>query len=599
MSKIVVLNLGSGNFSSGFSSVTARLGEVGNLYMQFTGSLPTAPDIPQLLRDWRLLYTALYQSHGYRGGIDIVESGITHCSEGDFNHISQQLETQINTWLKSEGFRKIESELRTQLNPAEPVRVIIESDDPEVWKLPWHLWDFFAEYRLGELAFSTPDYPPPASSVIPHRRKANVKILAILGNSAGINLEKDRELLKRLSGAKITWLVEPDRQELTDKLWQAGWDIIFFAGHSQSDNNSTHGRLYINQNEQNNSLRMGEIKEAMRKAVDNGLKLAIFNSCDGLGLVRELAADQIPLPPMIVMREPVADPVAQAFLKYFLKNFAAGEPFHLSVRQAREQLRGLEHELPGASWLPVICQHPAVIPPSWKPLVNGGEEDTKIPWKTLSKWVAIVLAGVISSYLSFGSQLAVLSNNWGIKNQDNNQLLMAQLYYNIATWLNLNYPQPYYNLAWLCDESLDDIDCAKQRFNQAALRGLPDAYAELARLHLQQGDLEIALKLTWECLEHSDYDGVRAACLKNRGWVRWKQQRLEEAEADLRNAIALAADSPHAYCLLAQVLETKGNQQEARVAWKNTLKYSEYNVPEQDKCMGLARERLLVKTGEK
>ncbi|MEQ8466269.1 CHAT domain-containing tetratricopeptide repeat protein [Coleofasciculus sp. E1-EBD-02] len=586
MSKIVVLNLGSGNFSSGFTSVTAQLGEVGNLYMQFTGSLPTAPDLPQLLRDWRLLYTALYQSHGYRGGIDIVESGITHCSEGDFNDICQHLQTKINTWLKSEGFRKIESELRTQLNPAEPVRVIIESDDPEVWKLPWHLWDFFAEYRLGELAFSTPDYPPPASSVIPHRRKANVKILAILGNSAGINLEKDRELLKRLSGAKITWLVEPERQELTDQLWQAGWDIIFFAGHSQSEDNITHGRLYINQNEQNNSLRMGEVKEAMRKAVDNGLKLAIFNSCDGLGLVRDLAADQIPLPPMIVMREPVADPVAQAFLKYFLKNFAAGEPFHLSVRQAREQLRGLEHELPGASWLPVICQHPAVIPFSWS---TKPPDSSSIP---VLKWVAIVLVGVITSYLFSSSNLAILANQRGIKNQNQNQLLRAQLYYHLATWLNPTYPQPYYNLAWLCDESLDDTACAEQRFQQAVLRGLPDAYPELARLHLQQGDLEAALKETWACLEHSDYDGVKAACLKNLGWVRWEQQRLEEAEADLRNAIALAPVSPHAYCLLAQVLDSKGNHQEAKVAWENTLKYSEYNVPEQDKCMGLAQEHL-------
>jgi len=586
MSKIVVLNLGSGSFSAGFTSVTAQLGEVGNLYMQFTGSLPSAPDIPQLLRDWRLLYTALYQSHGYRGGIDIVESGITHCSEGDFNHICQQLQTQINTWLNSEGFRKIESELRTQLNPAESVRVIIESDDPEVWKLPWHLWDFFAEYRLGELAFSTPDYPPPASSVIPHRRKANVKILAILGNSAGINLEKDRELLKRLSGAKITWLVEPDRQELTDQLWQAGWDIIFFAGHSQSEENSTHGRLYINQNEQNNSLRMGEVKEAIRKAVDNGLKLAIFNSCDGLGLVRDLAAEQIPLPPMIVMREPVADRVAQAFLKYFLKNFAAGEPFHLSVRQAREQLRGLEHELPGASWLPVICQHPAVIPFSWS---------TKPPNLTLIplfKWVAIGLFGVISTYLFGGSNLAILANQRGIKKHNDGELLRAQLYYHLATWLNPTYPQPYYNLAWLCDESLDDTACAKQRYKQAALRGLADAYPELVRLHLQQGNREIALKQTWECLEHSDYDGVKAACLKNRGWIRWEQQRLEEAEADLRHAIALAPDSPHAYCLLAQVLDSKGNQQEAKVAWEKTLKYSEYNVPEQDKCMGLAQEYL-------
>ncbi|MEQ8542255.1 MAG: tetratricopeptide repeat protein [Coleofasciculus sp. D1-CHI-01] len=592
MSKIVVLSLGFGSFRTGFPAVTARLGEVGNLYMQFTGNLPTAPDIPQLLRDWRLMYTALYQSDGFRG-IEIVESGITHCSEGNFNDICQQLQTRLNTWFKSDGFRKIESQLRTQLNPSESVRVIIESNEPEVWKLPWHLWDFLAEYRQAELAFSTPDYPPPAYQVPPQHRKAQVKILAILGNSAGINLEKDRELLQRLPGVDIKWLVEPERQELNDQLWQAGWDIIFFAGHSQSAETLTHGRLYINQNAQNNSITIGELKEALSQAVYNGLKLAIFNSCDGLGLARDLAAAQIPLPPMIVMREPVADQVAQAFLKYFLKNFSAGEPFHLSVRQAREQLRGVEHDFPGASWLPVICQHPAVTPPTWKPLVLPERQRDTIPFIGLSKWVAIVLVAAISSYLSFGSQLAILANKMGLKNHQNGQLLIAKRYYNIATVLNPNYAQPHYNLGWICNENLDDKDCAEQRFKQAALRGLPDAYPELARLQLQQHNLESALKQTWDCLKHSDYDEVKAACLKNRGWVRWEQQRLEEAEADLRRAIALQPDSPHAYCLLAQVLETKGNHQDAVLAWENTLRYSDYNVPEQDECIALARENLV------
>ncbi|MEQ8751954.1 MAG: hypothetical protein RID09_00355 [Coleofasciculus sp. G1-WW12-02] len=80
--------------------------------------------------------------------------------------------------------------------------------------------------------------------------------------------------------------------------------------------------------------------------------MVIFNSCDGLGLVRDLAAARIPLPPSIAMREPVVDAVAHTFLQYFLREFAWGEPFHLAVRQARERLKGLEDRFPGASWLP-------------------------------------------------------------------------------------------------------------------------------------------------------------------------------------------------------------------------------------------------------
>ena len=94
------------------------------------------------------------------------------------------------------------------------------------------------------------------------------------------------------------------------------------------------------------------------------MQLAIFNSCDGLGLACELQDLQIPQ--IIVMREPVPDKVAQEFLKYFLVAFSNGLSIYMSVRTAREKLQGLEDEYPGASWLPMICEHPSVIPLTWK-----------------------------------------------------------------------------------------------------------------------------------------------------------------------------------------------------------------------------------------
>jgi CHASE2 domain-containing sensor protein len=75
---------------------------------------------------------------------------------------------------------------------------------------------------------------------------------------------------------------------------------------------------------------------------------------------------------MIVMREPVPDRVAQEFLKHLLSAFAGGKPLYLSVREARERLQGLEDHFPCATWLPVICQNSAEVPPTWQDLVNGG-----------------------------------------------------------------------------------------------------------------------------------------------------------------------------------------------------------------------------------
>ncbi len=103
-----------------------------------------------------------------------------------------------------------------------------------------------------------------------------------------------------------------------------------------------------------------QLKHGLKKAIAQGLTLAIFNSCDGLSLAVNLA--DLHIPQMIVMREPVPDQVAQAFLKNFLAAFASGKPFYYSVREAREKLQGLEDECPCATWLAVICQNPAEIP---------------------------------------------------------------------------------------------------------------------------------------------------------------------------------------------------------------------------------------------
>jgi hypothetical protein len=158
----------------------------------------------------------------------------------------------------------------------------------------------------------------------------------------------------------ISILVEPQRQALNDELWLQSWDILFFAGHSSTQPDEKIGSFRINPND---SLTIAELKNALSKAIEQGLHLAIFNSCDRLGLAANLA--DLHIPQIIVMREPIPDKVAQEFLKNFLTEFSSGKPLYQSVREARSKLQGLEDEFPYASWLPVICQNPAEIPLVW------------------------------------------------------------------------------------------------------------------------------------------------------------------------------------------------------------------------------------------
>ncbi|PPT05533.1 Adenylate cyclase [Geitlerinema sp. FC II] len=269
---------------------------------------------------------------------------------------AKNLECQFREWLSSPEFYQLELCLREELDKSEDIEIALRTNDRNLQKLPWHLWEFYQRYPRAEISFSP--LVAGRSQIGQRSLHPNVKILAILGHQQGIDVHRDRQFLEDLPNAEVTFLPEPKRQEINDKLWEQAWDIIFFAGHSETEGET--GKIYINPEE---SLELKDLWYGLRKAVDRGLKLAIFNSCDGLGLAQKIDDWQIPI--AIVMRELVPDRVAQEFLKYFLDRFVRGVPFHLAVREAREQLQGLEGEYPCASWLPTICKNPIEVLPNW------------------------------------------------------------------------------------------------------------------------------------------------------------------------------------------------------------------------------------------
>jgi CHASE2 domain-containing sensor protein len=139
------------------------------------------------------------------------------------------------------------------------------------------------------------------------------------------------------------------------------------------------------------------------------LQIAIFNSCDGLGVAREFAL--LHIPQIILFKEPVPDPVAQTFLAYFLESFANGQSLYLSVREARERLQALENKFPCASWLPLIFQNPAETSITWQALLDGNfqqkyfepkvkQEKTRdlLPKKSLV-WLKIISSSTLSTII--------------------------------------------------------------------------------------------------------------------------------------------------------------------------------------------------------
>ncbi len=130
------------------------------------------------------------------------------------------------------------------------------------------------------------------------------------------------------------------------------------------------------------------------------MKLAIFNSCDGLGLAYDLA--DLQLTQTIVMREPVPDRVAQDFLKHFLTGFSQGKSLYVAVREAREKLQSLEGDFPCATWLPVICQNPAEVPSRWS---DWAVPRSSRPHFTRSQTITIAQSSLIVT-------LAIVTLRW-------------------------------------------------------------------------------------------------------------------------------------------------------------------------------------------
>jgi uncharacterized protein YjbI with pentapeptide repeats len=367
--KVVVLNLGDGTLSSGFS-VTVQIGSEGAPPSAvFRASLPPAPTLFNAYREWRMSYQKSLSTGSSR--LDIPDTQVTNISWQAFHQncrsASHELHNQINAWLNHVSFRSIRERLSEHLDRSEPIRVILQTDDADVKRLPLHLWDFFERYPTAEMAMSSSSYERVSGCA---SKVETLQVLAILGDRTGIDIQRDQNLLQTsLPDAEIHFLDAPSRQQLTDHLWSEPWNILFFAGHSSSQSedktvshsNQNRGEICINASEK---LTIDELRNALQGAIRKGLKLAIFNSCDGLGLAADLA--QLNIPQVIVMREPVPDVVAQEFLKNFLLSFAKGTPLYQSVREAREKLQGLEDRFPCAGWLPVICQNPAETPLSYQ-----------------------------------------------------------------------------------------------------------------------------------------------------------------------------------------------------------------------------------------
>jgi hypothetical protein len=337
-----------------------------------SGQIPTLSF--EEYQQWQKSYKALQ----INSRLEAEAAQITQYGETEVQvcHINgQKLKSSLQKWFEHPSWQEIYLTIIDITQPTSEILVVFETKDQGLKKIPWSTWDLFQKRPKAAWSISSLDY---GRNELQTEKANKVRILAILGNSENIDLEADRQFLNSIPDAEIKFLVEPNRSEIDDHLWEEHWHIIFFAGHSSSKEK---GILKINPQE---SITIADLKQGLTHAIRKGLQLAIFNSCDGLQLAEDLAELNIPL--VIVMREPVRDDVAHEFLMNFLNSYAIEhKTLYQAVREAQERLVGkyepsdLENnwleKIPGASWLPVLYHsNPNWRAPDWEVIRNGDEQ---------------------------------------------------------------------------------------------------------------------------------------------------------------------------------------------------------------------------------
>ncbi len=418
--KQILINLGEGNFENGFSSVTIKIKEIiknsQDNVTKLEFKMPPSSAIHNAYYTWQNNYDTLINFSRTRTGFKKQQvTNISIPTIYECNQNAYVLRESLNNWLNSV---KRELEKALKLSPEDEVEVVIQIRnicDELTQKMPWHWWDFLNQDHFTDVALSLINSETfnfivsEAESLLSQpktlSRLKRVKILCILGdpgeeqNKNKIDVEADRRLLRKIPGAYCVFLRQPTRSEFLEFMQQERWDILFFSGHSKTDAGSNTGLLYLNPED---TLDIQEIRETIKTAINQyqGMKLAIFNSCDGLGLARQLA--DLDIAQIIVWREPVPDEVAQAFLKSFLKFFTGqnlqvkvyhssteGLSLYRSVQKARLEVQEYidsperNERLPKVSWLPVIHHNINKQSITWKHLRGLSDKNTIPPPPTL------------------------------------------------------------------------------------------------------------------------------------------------------------------------------------------------------------------------
>lgn len=260
-----------------------------------------------------------------------------------------------DSWVAAQGVAQ---------NRRQPLRLRLGFKDSQMQRLPWELlYDgdrplatgldvtlcrYYQAQTVADLAAMVP--LSPASDPI--------RLLVIISAPSDQERLALRQEVQSLSASlqatqpgqpalDLTILEQPGRPELAQALEQGKFQILHYAGHS--DAGDTGGDLFLVNRQTGLTERLSG-EDLAGLLVNNGVRLAVFNSCRGAytphddaqagwrdqNLVQALVNRGVP--GVIAMAERIPDDVALTFTQLLYRNLHQGHPIDLCLSRVRQGL---------------------------------------------------------------------------------------------------------------------------------------------------------------------------------------------------------------------------------------------------------------------
>jgi hypothetical protein len=354
---------------------------------QLTTLLEFPTVLADLYQDWRRVYLCFYrtlksspiplvsaEAEPLRGRV-AGGGGLTAATDWRTKLVEAEtrLLNEFHRWLRDRELFEIRAAIvrGTQTHPSSSdpneteagLDVFLTCSSLELARLPWEAWEIgtdFATTQPIRIVRSPANIQRATSQSVSRRQKA--RILAILGDDTGLDFQVDRAAVQSLHRVAeihfVGWQPGQTKEQVKEQILQAiedetGWDVLFFAGHS-NETQMTGGELAIAPGV---SLLVNEIATQLTAAQTRGLQFAIFNSCSGLSIAESLI--NLGFSQVAIMREPIHNCVAQEFLIRFLQSLAAHETVQEALISGCQFLRSEKNsDYPSSYLVPSLFCHP-------------------------------------------------------------------------------------------------------------------------------------------------------------------------------------------------------------------------------------------------